>query len=215
MNQDKSFIEYLQDRLSKPLPGIESQKKLMPRFEQNLFRSFKPKADTKKSAVLIILHTINDQINIMLTLRSSNLGHHSGQISFPGGRAENNETAEETALRETLEEIGLDLPKEKIIGSLTELYVPPSNNLIYPIVAFTENIEPLTLSPDEVEEAFYVPIEFLAEESNLQTQQQNIEGFEVDVPYWDLRKKTPLWGATAMILSEIADLYNEYKLENP
>lgn len=204
-----AFIEFLESRLSGELPGAEAQKLLMPKFRGGLFRSFRPKQDSRRSAVLILLHEQDAKLCVLLTLRNGSLGHHAGQISFPGGGIEKGESAEEAALRETHEEVGAKVPRKAIVGKLTELYVAPSNNLIQPFVAFSSSLPPLELNFEEVEEVFSVPIARLGKHE-VNTETRTIEGFEVEVPHWNLGRKTLLWGATAMILSELVELYEEF-----
>lgn len=208
---ENGFIKFLTRRLSADLPGSEAQMRLMPRFRGGHFRSLRPKADSRRSSVLILLHEYGGELSVLLTLRNGSLGHHAGQISFPGGGIEAGETPEEAALRETREEIGADLPSKAIVGRLTELYVAPSNNLILPFVAFMPSLPSLEPNREEVEEAFSVPMARLGHR-NISSDRRNIEGYDVDVPHWNLGKKTLLWGATAMILSELVELYDEYTI---
>lgn len=191
------------------MPGQEAQMRLMPKFRGGLFRSMRPKADSRRSSVLVLLHDNGGELSVLLTLRNGTLGHHAGQISFPGGGIEKGETPEEAALRETHEEIGAKLSRKAILGRLTELYVAPSNNLILPFVAFLPSLPALDPNREEVEEAFSVPLARLGKR-HIATDTRKIEGYEVDVPHWNLGKKTLLWGATAMILSELVELFDEY-----
>lgn len=223
--QKQNFIQYLENRLLEELPGFEAQKKMAPIQNNQVFRNFKAPNSYKSSAVLILLSRVDVQsgnfdqdYEILLTLRSSKLNSHSGQISFPGGRTDEGESPLETALREANEEIGLESSKIKILGNLSGLYVPPSNSLIQPIVAFWDKKEELRANPDEVEEIFYTSLNYLANEENLVVEQWDFKESKVNVPHWKIHHSTPLWGATAIILSELIELYQHYQksyLQNP
>lgn len=171
-------------------------------------------AHANASSVLILVFPNNDdRLELILTLRTSHI-QHGGQLSFPGGRAEGDETEAETALREAREEIGIAPDDVQIAGRLSTLYVPHSNSQVTPVVGFLEYNPELTLNPAEVEEAFSVELESLAGKENL-----TVENWELrqqatyKVPYWNVHR-VPLWGATAMILNEFLELYRLFKGQN-
>jgi 8-oxo-dGTP pyrophosphatase MutT (NUDIX family) len=209
----KNFIIYLENRLKHELPGISSHLKMAPKIMERSFRALEPSSNARRSAVLIIL-TNAENPEILFTLRSSNLRKHRGQISFPGGMIEEGETAQDAALRETFEEIGIERDKIKIIGRLSPLFVPPSNNLIHPFIGIIEKMPDLIISEDEVEECFTIKISYFADPINVFSKKEILEGYEVDMPYWEVEKKSKLWGATSMILHEFIDIYNEWMLES-
>ena len=213
MINDKSninFFEFLRNRINKTLPGQSAHIEMAPLIEGKLYRTFKPSEDAIICAVLILLfiNKTNDKIKVVLTLRSKNIDH-SGQISFPGGRSENNESIVETALRENEEEIGIQPNKINVLGKLSQLYVPPSNSLITPIVGYIN--EPLILktNSDEVEEAFSVELDDLLDEKNYKRETWRMRNNDIDVPFWNIHS-TPLWGATAMMMNELLALYKEF-----
>jgi 8-oxo-dGTP pyrophosphatase MutT (NUDIX family) len=207
--QINSFIKFLQDRLKKTLPGIEAQKIMAPFYGDIFYRKFKPSYTAYNSAVLSLLTFQDAKLNILLTLRSKKI-KHSGQISFPGGRSENNETPEQTALRETREEIGIDTSDIKLLGRLSDLYVHPTDTIIIPVVAYKKNVEGIKINNDEVEDVFQVPFEKFLDNKFRKTETWKLNGKEVNVPLWDIYPTTPLWGATSMILMELVFLYNEF-----
>lgn len=202
------FIDFLKIRLKRDLPGLDSQLKMAMKVNNRLFRKFIPTPDAKKSSVLVLLFG-SDSLKILLTLRSSQLKHHNSQISFPGGRNEKSESAIEAAIRETYEETDVKIQTSQIIGSLSEFFVPPSNSLITPIVAYINSIEQFKANPDEVEEIFMVDLHKFIENDIIKTTMVNVDGYDVEAPYWDVHHKVPLWGATSMIISELIDLYRE------
>lgn len=204
-----SFVDFLKIRLKRELPGLNSQLKMAMKVNNKLFRKFIPTPDARRSSVLIVLHG-NDSLNILLTLRSSKLKHHNNQISFPGGRNEKNEDSIAAAIRETYEETNLVISTSQIIGNLSEFFVPPSNSLIMPVLAYTSSVDNLVANPDEVEEIFSVSLHKFIEDEIIKTTNVNVDGYEVEAPYWDVHPDVPLWGATSMILSELIDLYKEW-----
>ena len=119
------FIEKLSSRLQKRLPGKAAQKIMMvkPRLPF-------PNIDLDKqgipAAVLILLYPLNKNWYFFLTKRTDTVDHNKGQVSFPGGMVEENESLKDAALRETHEEIGIPPSKIKLIGSLTSFYIPVS-----------------------------------------------------------------------------------------
>jgi len=203
------FIDFLKKRLIEPLPGLESQKHMAPTTAMDFFRSFKPTKTAHRSAVMVLLTEDAGKYNLLLTLRSKNISH-SGQISFPGGRCENGETIEEAALRETFEETGIETEKINIIGRLSDLFVPPSDNIITPVVGYAEKQLHIQANYKEVEEAFFVPLSKLLGNEFKKKEPWDFGGIEVTVPFWDIHPTTPLWGATAMILSEFIEISGEF-----
>jgi 8-oxo-dGTP pyrophosphatase MutT (NUDIX family) len=206
------FIEFLRERLNGELPGIDAHIKMAPMIGDEPFRPFKPSGVARKSAVIAILTDNPDNgLDILLTLRSSDLKSHRGQISFPGGMAEAGETAIESALREAWEEIGISPTDILITGTLSDLYVPPANALVSPVVGYIPSVGELTINPSEVEEVFYIGLNELAGENHRRSEPWDFGQMTAEVPFWQVHHKTPLWGATAMILMELLELYNEFK----
>jgi 8-oxo-dGTP pyrophosphatase MutT (NUDIX family) len=134
---------------------------------------------------------------------------HSGQISFPGGRRENNESLQTTALRETEEEIGVGAETLQVIGQLSSLYTAPSNFCINPFVAYSPIHPEFRLDPKEVAELIETPLSLL-----LQPDTRREETWQFDhlgerrVPFFDVFGHQ-VWGATAMILSEFLALLDD------
>ena len=209
------FTHFLEERLSKTLPGVQAQLKMAPEpVDEGPQRKLDPDPDAKESSVLILLFPNTDgDLELLLTLRSSDIDH-GGQISLPGGRSEENETPEQTALRETHEEVGINPSDITLLGTLSSLYVSHSRNQVIPVVGYLDTMPELTLNPKEVEEAFTVEVESLANKKNLIVEDWDLSQYSYKVPFWDVHR-VPLWGATAMILSEFLELYREFKAEGP
>lgn len=207
-----TFLGYLKHRLQQPLPGRNVQLKMAPEPVGNggPTRKMDPTPHARQSSVLVLIYPNQEmKLEILLTLRSSDIDH-GGQISFPGGRSEEDETAVETALREAREEVGVKPEEVEIIGQLTKLFVSHSNNDVTPIVGFMEKQPRLSLDPREVEEAFSVELDSLLGKKNLTVEDWDLREHTFKVPYWDVHR-VPLWGATAMMLSEFLELYREFK----
>lgn len=175
-----------------------------------------PPPTARISAVVVPLvvrptGSATDLPDVLFTLRSENLRSHKGQISFPGGRVDADEAPRDAALREIEEEIGIQRNEVDVLGSLTDLYVPPSNSAIVPFVARVVEPDVYVVSEAEVQEVFTVPLQVLIDEGSVRTAPRTLNGVTVDVPYWDVHANVQLWGATAMILNELLCLVKEYR----
>ncbi len=204
-------IARLGQRLQGNLPGTEAHLEMAPssRFFHGALRvDGKP---CRKAAVLAVLFPIEESPGVLLTKRKHTLSKHAGQISFPGGRQELDETLEQTALRETHEEIGLTSDQIQLLGPLSPLYINVSNFCVYPFVGAIKS-PPCDLKPhdDEVERILQVPLPTLADPATEQRENWILHGNEVDVPYYAYEGET-IWGATAMMLAELLRLFKDLK----
>lgn len=214
MNTD--FIQFLNRRLKNELPGRPSQLKMAPRpMEPNHTKGQErrmdapPEADAS-SVLLLIFPNAKQELELILTLRTSDI-NHGGQLSCPGGRSEQEETEIQTALREAQEEIGINPNDVRIAGKLSKLYVSHSKSYVTPVIGFLDYTPKLNLNPAEVEEAFSVELDSLVDKKNLTVEDWDLRDQDTyRVPYWDVHR-VPLWGATAMMLSEFLELYREFK----
>lgn len=204
--ENRYIIDSLKKRLKEPLPGDSMRMQLATLVNGINNRHIAPTANVRQSAVLLLLWERNEKLQIVFTLRSQTLLHHRGQISFPGGNIENNETPEQAALRETREEIGIPKYQIELLGRLSPLYVLPSNSNIIPVVGLAKQYLDFTVNQDEVEEVFSRPVEFF-QFSSVRRKNIEIDGNKLDMPYWDMYPYTRLWGATAIILAEFMALY--------
>ncbi len=150
-------VENIKKALLEKLPGAASHKKmLLP--NRALKAASNKKSTLKQSSVLLLLFIENNELTACLIKRPSHMKHHAGQIALPGGRIEKGETAVETALRETYEEIGIQPNEVEILGSLSEFYVEVSRFQIQPFVGWLNKKPEFKINSNEVEKKILFPI---------------------------------------------------------
>lgn len=205
-----SFLAYLRETLHGELSALEAHQKMLPpgrrlKFNENEFLSVKP------SSVLLLLYPEGEQIYICLIKRPTTMRHHPGQIGFPGGKAEKEDhSAEMTAMREAQEEVGIDPSFIQVLGKLSELYVEVSKFSIQPFLAWADHKPIFQLNSDEVEELILFPLtDFVANETILETELDTFSG-RLRVKYYPYNNEI-IWGATAMILSELIEILKKHK----
>ena len=204
MNFDKTIIEKLKTELGKPLPGEEAQYRMAPPYRPNLSKEEILKLNPRISGVMLLLYEKNNLLHLVFTQRKKYEGVHSGQMSFPGGKKDEDDLdIIQTALRETEEEIGIEKNKIEVIGQLSKLYIPPSNFLVQPVVGFSNSIENFIPQANEVEKIVQIPVDFFLDQQNinLKTEIKIFNGNVVHVPAYIFNEHV-IWGATAIMLSE-------------
>jgi 8-oxo-dGTP pyrophosphatase MutT (NUDIX family) len=197
----ETLLRRIELGLRAPLPGIPAQLVMAPDPRPGQQAYFEVEQTSLKAGVLLLLYEKRNVLHLLFTLRTDNVLHHRGQISFPGGEQHPGESIEATALRETEEELGLDLAAVSILGKLTPLYIPPSNYCVYPTVALLPGEPVFRPQPDEVAEVIEVPLVHLTEAANLKRETRNLSGCDAVVPFYEFARHK-IWGATAMILAE-------------
>ena len=207
----------LRDSLAKELPGIKSWERMAVKSQEgnsieseSLQKYSKWLTEEKLSvmktaAVLIGFFEKGNNWYFPLIKRPMHEKNHPGQIALPGGARENNETLEETALREAFEEVGIIPNNVEIIGKLTPLPVPVSNYLIYPFVGIINKEPEWKINKDEVAELIILKLDDLIEADDGYSENWDLRGNKVKVPVFKLSDKT-IWGATATVLCEMLDL---------
>ena len=160
-------------------------------------------ADLKSAAVLVPLVERPEGLTVLLTKRTDHLHNHAGQISFPGGRVDDNDRdAQHTALRETEEEVGLHSRHIEIIGELDE-YIVGTGYLVNPIIGVIEPPFELTPQEDEVAEIFEAPLDFLIHPENFERFAREFNGqtrHHFAITWQDYF----IWGATAGMLRNLS-----------
>ena len=196
------MIDNIRQKLAQTLPGRIAQLEMAPALRQHYKGA---PDDATVACVLVLLFPKNDDWHFTLIQRMSHeKDRHSGQISFPGGRLEEeDESLLAGALREAEEEVGIPREDINVLGRLTELYIPVSNFLVHPFVGFLEKSPEFVPQPSEVDNILEVPVAELNKIENKKT--RDIKGGKnivlKNVPYFDFEGKV-VWGATAMMLSE-------------
>ena len=198
-----SFAARLKSGLQLPLPGRQAQQLMAPAS-----RRYDPEPGTtpRQSAVLLPLYTVADTIHIVMIKRREYHNHHAGEISFPGGAVEpqdSDKTA--TALREAYEELGILPESVEILGMLTPLYIEPSHNMVQPVVGWLNSLPDFKPQPTEVAQIFQTPLKHFMRGETLHWKNLRHNGQSLTFPCYVLDDDY-VWGATAMILSEMLSL---------
>lgn len=161
------------------------------------------------AAVLIPLLCKGGEWHVLVTQRSRQVEHHKGQISFPGGACEPGDAGlETTALRETVEEVGVPPEQVTVLGVLDD-FETISHFVVTPFVGVIPHPFAYRLNDHEVEAVVEIPLSFLREPAHLRVEQVEHEGQTYDVLFWDYRQGQDtytIWGITARMLGEFLDL---------
>jgi len=196
--------EQIEAALRQPLPGLAAMARMAP-----IPRPLAPPTPThrpREGGVLVLLYPHGDagELHLVLTRRTDHLATHRGQISFPGGSVDPEDLSTSyTALREACEEIGACQAELRLIGDLTPLYIPPSDFRIYPHVACAPRRPEFHPQPDEVAELLEVPLRHFLGEDHTGLETWLIQDEPRQVPFY-LVHGHKVWGATAMVLAELA-----------
>lgn len=206
----KITIEDIRKHLTYRLPGEEAHIPMSPSGRGRSSEAIKHAINYRKSAVAFVIYEKNKVLKGILTERSPYRGMHSGEVCLPGGKMEISDTdLKQTAIRETVEEIGLKYEGFELLGELTPVFIPVSNFSIQPYVFYYT--EPPTFIPNirEVAEIFSFPIHQLFDEKIIKKTRIEISGRRVldDIPYFEINNKV-VWGATALILHEFKKMFS-------
>ncbi|MEO6347155.1 MAG: CoA pyrophosphatase [Aquaticitalea sp.] len=205
----ESFFKSISKIGQFPLPGLTSQLKMSPPFRLELIEQQKEAMkSSKKAAVTALFYPDEKQVTkLILILRKTYEGVHSAQVGFPGGRLEDDdESLMHAALRETWEEVGVPIRDIQVLKPLTEIYIPPSNFTVYPFLGVTHTTPKFVKQDEEVEDLIEVSLTDFVDDNfvtslNVMTSLNK----EMLVPAFKLNGHI-VWGATAMMLSELKDL---------
>lgn len=197
------FIETLRDRLSRRLPGEDAQFRMAPMARPRMREALAAAPEVRQSAVLLYLFPKLDDWCIVLMKRPDYDGTHSGQVGIPGGRLEPGENHLQAAFREFEEETGVSVDGDQLLGRLSDLFIPPSNYLVQPFVAYSLDSPRYAPDPMEVEEIIELSIGWLLNEAAVKRGKVRLSsGVTIESPYFEVAGHR-VWGATAMILSEL------------
>ena len=203
---DIQFIERLERELEEELPGREAQFLMAPLERQD---TTEVPDDHVLACVVALIFPKKKDWNVVLIERVMDNAndHHAGQLSFPGGKFEDTDYSyQDCALREAEEEIGINGSDVGIIGELSSIYIPVSNFLIYPFVGFMGDEPEFSIQRNEVQNIHEVPLRHFLDVRTKKKTDMDVRGRLLkEVPYYEVNN-LPLWGATAMIMSEFEQI---------
>jgi 8-oxo-dGTP pyrophosphatase MutT (NUDIX family) len=196
------FVERLEQRLTQALPGAKAHEVMRATPVGKVLPKFEHKLPPRPGSVLILLYPDQDKIIFPLIQRPEYAGAHSGQVSLPGGKAELGEDIITTALREGEEEIGISARDVKVIGTLSDFFVIPSNFLVTPVIGYVESVPVLAPDAIEVERILFGNVQALIHGDAIKSKEILAAGrFSMQAPHFDIDGQV-VWGATAMMLNE-------------
>jgi len=204
----QDFLEYVPKLMEVTLPASEAHFKMAPleRIESLKNLNLETK-NPKTAAVMMLFYPKNGRTHLVLIVRNSYQGVHSAQIAFPGGKYEpRDQIFENTALRETHEEIGIHPDNIEIKKAFTRLYIQPSNFMVYPFLGISK--EEIVFIPDanEVADIIELPLSvFLGDDIIVSVNISTSYADNIMVPAFKIKEHI-VWGATAMMLSELKEV---------
>ena len=189
------------------LPGILAHNKVLDtKVRKQIFNNTKHKESAKKSAVLALVYPDEQgKAKMVFILRKSYNGHHSGQIAFPGGKLEKEDKSlYDTALREANEEVNINPKQVQLIKELTKVFIPVSNYMVQAFLSYTTQTPNFIKDTSEVADILYFSLNKILN-NPLQPIQKEYFGKNYQLHAFKIDEYL-IWGATAMILSEIKEL---------
>lgn len=205
------LILRIQNAVEQPLPAWDAHRKMINYMRPKATDVEKVDPDARQGAVLALLYPKNNEPHVALMLRNTYDGTHSGQVSFPGGKHEQTDKdLMQTALREAHEEMNIHPEGVTVVGPLSKVYIPPSRFLVSPFVGYSRERPDFKPDPVEVAEIIEAPLKLILAESSIKEKPifVQITNSELEVKYFDILGHT-VWGATAMILKELAEMLTD------
>lgn len=204
----QDFLQHVPNLIPVELPAEKAHVKMAPLERIALMKSLDlSEKKPRIAAVMMLFYPKNGKTHLVLIVRNAYDGVHSSQIAFPGGKYEISDADfQETALRETHEEVGISSEKIEIIKQFTPMYIPPSNFLVHPFLGISS--QELSFYPDirEVADIIELPLSvFLNDEIIIEATLSTSYAANISVPAFNIQNHV-VWGATAMILSELRDV---------
>jgi 8-oxo-dGTP pyrophosphatase MutT (NUDIX family) len=198
-----ALLERLEHALAAPLPGVAAQTRMAPRPRREWPPDF-DRSTIRHAAGLLLVYPHDQIAHIALTVRSERV-RHGGQVSLPGGVVEPGESFEQTALRESHEEVALDPARVRLLGRLTPLDIPVSGFRLHPIVGTMAERPTLRPADAEVDRILEIPVPLLLDPLTVEWQTMTGGAAVLSVPVFSVSGAT-IWGATAMVLAEFLTL---------
>ncbi|MEX2185676.1 MAG: CoA pyrophosphatase [Pirellulales bacterium] len=188
--------------LAGPLPGHAAQARYEPELAFGRHGGPAPRS-ARAAAVAVLLYERDGVCHVPLTVRPAHLANHAGQISLPGGLVEPDESTADAAVRELEEELGVEASSVTLLGSLSPLYLYVTDFLITPHVAVVDSPPTFRPSDAEVAEVIEMPLHTLLDDQSPRREKHGFRGLEFYAPALCVSGHE-VWGATAMILAELA-----------
>lgn len=201
------FLKYVPKIAKETLPAASAHLKMAPVQRIEILKELNVESKhPRKAAVMMLIYPKLNETHLVLIVRTTYPGVHSSQIAFPGGKVEKeDESLAKTALRETEEEIGVHQSKIEIIKSFTEVYIPPSNFLVFPFLGISQSELIFSIQEDEVAGIIELSLKDFLDDNNIVMRKLTTSyANEIDVPAF-LVKEHIVWGATAMMMSELKE----------
>ncbi|MEO1450101.1 MAG: CoA pyrophosphatase [Bacteroidota bacterium] len=204
------FAPRLKNQLAATLPGWEAQSLLAPALRKRVTHI---PENARQSAVLMLVYQHAGELFIPFMRRAQDGRVHGGQISLPGGKREpGDRDFTHTAVREAHEEMNIRPNEVDVLGPLSEIYIPPSNFIVYPKVGFAPQRPDFIPNPTEVDEIIEIPVGELLEDDRVDTFEVDIfGGNKVEAPGFMFLDKYLIWGGTAMIVAEMVEILKKVK----
>ena len=201
------FFDAITTIVDLELPSTSAHVKMAPIERIKILEAgFENTTNARKAAVMMLFYPKNKQTHLVLIIRNSYTGVHASQIAFPGGKVEvTDEDLKATALRETHEEIGVHPEKITVLRDFSSIYIPPSNFLVFPFLGITTSELEFTLQEDEVAGIIEMPLSLLMDDTIVIKKLITTSYAKmIEVPVFQIGKHA-VWGATAMMLSELKE----------
>lgn len=203
----QDFLQFVPQFISAELPAIDAHVKMAPLESIISKPNSADSQSTRTAAVLMLCYPKNGKTHLVLIVRNEYKGVHSAQIAFPGGKYEEEDLDfSVTALRETYEEIGIHPSQVEIIKPYTQVYIPPSNFVVHPFFGLCRDEIRFIPDPSEVAQIIELPISTLLNDSIVvETEIPTSETTSIVLPAFKIENHI-VWGATAMMLSELKEV---------
>ena len=203
----QDFLQCIPQIERETLLAEAAHDKMTPPERRDLMKAidFETK-NPRKAAVMMLFYPKDLQTHLVLIQRNSYPGVHSSQIAFPGGKVElEDESLAHTALRETYEEIGIVPEQIQVVRAFSEVYIPPSNFMVYPFLGISQEELSFTPDPEEVAGIIEFPLHHFLDDAIAVVQRMDTAySKSIDVPAFKINEHY-VWGATAMMLSELKE----------